>query len=173
MLPAQICDMPTVDMVRSAIAMAKRCRVEDDTNPGVELGLFMARNALRGRDKVTFAMSPSLERFGLWLEQLLAESTGKNNRGLIPVADEPLIAPDSYGQDRQFIRIAIDGESIPENRAFDNHPTYDIEVPDRTAIAGEFFRWEFATAVAACGIGVYPFDQPDVRISQATRAQGT
>ena len=142
--------------------MADRCRAEDHTNPGIELGLFMATNALRGRDKVSFAMSPSLERFGLWLEQLLAESTGKNNRGLIPIAGEPQLAPASYGNDRQFIRITLKGESRPDNPAFGDHPIYDIELPNRAAIAGEFFRWEFATAVAACAIGVYPFDQPDV-----------
>ena len=162
MFPASICHMPIDDMIRSAMDMADRCRVEDETNPGIELGLFMGINALRGRDKVTFAMSPSLERFALWLEQLLAESTGKNNRGLIPVAGEPTLPLASYGNDRQFIRITLAGEPIPENPAFDQHPVYDIELPDRAAIAGEFFRWEFATSVAACAIGVYPFDQPDV-----------
>ena len=91
MFPASICEMPTDDMTASAIDMAERCRTEDESNPGIELGLFMARNALRGRDKVTFAMSPSLERLGLWLEQLLAESTGKNGRGLIPIAGEPTL----------------------------------------------------------------------------------
>ena len=162
MFPAAACGMPTDEMTKSAIAMAERCRVEDESNPGVELGLFMALNALRGRDKVTFVMSPSLERFGLWLEQLLAESTGKNGRGLVPVAGEPLLPAESYGDDRQFVRIALAGEEIPSSPAFDDHPTYDIELPDRAAIAGEFCRWEFATAVAASGIGVYPFDQPDV-----------
>ncbi len=162
MFPASFCHLPTQDLVRSAITMTQQCRHQTTTNPGIELGLFLARNALRGRDKVTFAMSPSLERFGLWLEQLLAESTGKNNRGLIPIAGEPLLPPDAYGNDRQFIRITLAGEAQPESPAFDKHPTYDISLPDRTAIAGEFFRWEFATAVAACAIGVYPFDQPDV-----------
>ena len=162
MFPAEICNMPIEEMKRSGIRMATRCRFEDETNPGIELGLFMATNALRGRDKVTFAMSPSLKRFGLWLEQLLAESTGKNNRGLIPIAGEPQLAPASYGNDRQFIRITLKGETRPDNPAFDEHPTYDIELPDRASIAGEFFRWEFATAVAASAIGVYPFDQPDV-----------
>ncbi len=162
MFPADICNMPIDEMRRSAINIADRCRVEDHTNPGIELGMFMASNALRGRDKVTFAMSPSLQRFGLWLEQLLAESTGKINRGLIPVAGEPTLQPSSYGNDRQFIRITLAGESRPDNPAFDEHPTYNIDLPDRPSIAGEFFRWEFATAVAACAIGVYPFDQPDV-----------
>jgi len=162
MFPASICNMPMDEMTASAMTMADRCRAEDETNPGVELGLFMAHNALRGRDKVTFVMSPSLERFGLWLEQLLAESTGKNGRGLIPVAGEPILPSESYGDDRQFIRIGLAGEETPRSDAFDSHPTYTIELPDRAAIAGEFFRWEFATSVAASGIGVYPFDQPDV-----------
>ncbi len=162
MFPAEFCNMPIDGMKRSAAAMADRCRIQDETNPGIELGMFMATNALRGRDKVTFAMSPSLERFGLWLEQLLAESTGKNNRGLIPVAGEPVLNTASYGNDRQFISITFAGEPRPVNPAFDESPTYDIELPDRASIAGEFFRWEFATAVAACAIGVYPFDQPDV-----------
>ena len=162
MFPASICHMPTNEMTASATAMADRCRAEDETNPGIELGLFMAHNALRGHDKVTFVMSPSLERFGLWLEQLLAESTGKNGRGLIPVAGEPILPSESYGDDRQFIRIGLAGEKTPFSPAFDEHPTLSIELPDRAAIAGEFFRWEFATSVAASGIGVYPFDQPDV-----------
>lgn len=162
MFPASICGMPTNEMTGSAMAMADRCRAEDENNPGIELGLFMARNALRGRDKVTFAMSPSLERFGLWLEQLLAESTGKNGRGLVPVVGEPLLPAESYGDDRQFILISLAGEEPLLTPAFDDHPTFSIEIPDRAAIAGEFFRWEFATSVVASGIGVYPFDQPDV-----------
>lgn len=162
MFPASTCNMPTDEMTLSAMTMADRCRTEDETNPGVELGLFMARNALRERDKVTFLTSPGLERFGLWLEQLLAESTGKNGRGLIPVAGEPILPSESYGDDRQFIRIGLAGENTPFSPAFDKHPTLSIELPNRADIAGEFFRWEFATAVAASGIGVYPFDQPDV-----------
>ena len=166
MFPASICGMPTDEMTRSAVAMTDLCRREDASNPGIELGFFMARNALRGRDKVTFAMSPSLERFGLWLEQLLAESTGKNGRGLIPIAGEPVLPNRSYGNDRQFVCIALEGESVPENLAYDDHPTYRIKIPDLPSIAGEFFRWEFATAVAACAIGVYPFDQPDVEAAK-------
>ena len=162
MFPASICEMPTNDMTASAIDITERCRAEDESNPGIELGLFMARNALRGRDKVTFVMSPSLERFGLWLEQLLAESTGKNGRGLIPIAGEPPLPAESYGDDRQFIHIVLAGEETSQTTAFDIHSTYEIELPDRAAIAGEFFRWEFATSVAASAIGVYPFDQPDV-----------
>lgn len=166
MLPASICGMPTDEMTRSALAMVDLCRREDGSNPGADLGIFMATNALRGRDKVTFAMSPSLERLGLWLEQLLAESTGKNGRGLIPVAGEAVLPPQTYGDDRQFVCIALEGEDVPANPAHDCHPTYRIDVPDRASIAGEFFRWEFATAVAACAIGVYPFDQPDVEAAK-------
>ena len=171
MFPASICGMPTDEMARSAMAMADQCRQEDESNPGIELGLFMARNALRGRDKVTFAMSPGMERFGLWLEQLLAESTGKNGRGLVPIAGEPMLPAASYGRDRQFVRITLAGETPVVNPAFGQHPTYEIEIPDRPSIAGEFFRWEFATAVAACAIGVYPFDQPDVESAKQLARQ--
>ena len=162
MVPASICGMPTEEIGASAMAMANACRSESADNPGVELGLFMARNAIRGRDKVTLAISPSLERFGLWLEQLLAESTGKNGRGLIPIAGEPVLPRESYGADRQFVCIALDGDDFAHNLAYEDHPTYRISVPDRSAIGGEFFRWEFATAVATAAIGVYPFDQPNV-----------
>ena len=171
MFPASICGMPTDEMTASAMAMADQCRREDETNPGIELGLFMAHNALRGRDKVTFAVSPELDRFGLWLEQLLAESTGKNGRGLIPVAGEPILSVESYGNDRQFVIINLADEPTPTNPAFDSHPIYEIEVADRASIAGEFFRWEFATAVAACAIGVYPFDQPDVESAKQLARQ--
>lgn len=162
MFPASICGMPTDEMTERAIAMADQCRREDVGNPGVELGLFMGKNALRGRDKVTFSLSPSLERFGLWLEQLLAESTGKNGRGLIPVAGEPVLPEHTYGDDRQFVCIALEGEDAAENPAYKNHPTYWIKIPDLPSIAGEFFRWEFATSIAASAMGIYPFDQPDV-----------
>ena len=166
MFPSSICGMPTDEMTQSATAMARRCQVEDNSNPGVELGLFMAGNALRGRDKVTFAISPSLQRFGLWLEQLLAESTGKNRRGLVPIAGEPQLPSTSYSDDRQFIRIVLDGESAAFDHEIDSHPIFEIQVPSLPDIAGEFFRWEFATAVAACAIGVYPFDQPDVEAAK-------
>ena len=171
MFPASICGMPVDEMIDSALAMAAECRREDDANPGIGLGLFMAKNALRGRDKVTFAMSPSLERFGLWLEQLLAESTGKNGRGLIPVASEPVLARSVYGDDRQFVCIALKGEDVAANPAYEDHPTYRIEIPDLPSIAGEFFRWEFATSVAASAIGVYPFDQPDVESAKQLARQ--
>ena len=171
MFPASICGMPIEDMTNSALEMSERCRIADESNPGIELGLFMARNALRGRDKVTFSVSPSLERFALWLEQLIAESTGKNGRGLIPIVGESLMAPEHYGNDRQFIRIALADESLPEHPVFDNHPCCSIEIADRASIAGEFFLWEFATAVGACAIGVYPFDQPDVESAKQLARQ--
>ncbi len=171
MFPASVCGLPIDTMTASALEMSERCQIEDGSNPGIELGLFMARNALMGRDKVTFSMSPSLERFGLWLEQLLAESTGKNGRGLIPVVGEPSMSPEAYGDDRQFIRISLSGESSSEHSVFDLHPSYSIELPDRASITGEFFRWEFATAVAACAIGVYPFDQPDVESAKQLARQ--
>ncbi len=162
MFPASICNMPISEMASRATEMAERCKREDASNPGLALGLFMANNAIVGHDKVTIVISPRLERFGLWLEQLLAESTGKNNRGLVPIAGEPMLAREHYGNDRQFVRIALKGDPIPDNPCFDDHPTFSIEIAEPADIAGEFFRWEFAVAVASCAIGVYPFDQPDV-----------
>ena len=96
---------------------------------------------------------------------------------MIPIAGEPILPTNSYGNDRQFIRITLAGEPQPENPVFSEHPTYDIEVPDCAGIVGEFFRWEFATSVAASGIGVYPFDQPDVEsakeLARAALESGT
>ena len=162
MFPASICGMPTDEMAASANEMAERCKQANADNPGLQLGNFMVENALAGRDKVTIVTSPGIERLGLWLEQLLAESTGKNGRGLIPIAGEPTLSRHNYGSDRQFIVITLGNEKPPENSAFEEHPAFRIDVPNKPSVAGEFFRWQFATAVAAFGIGVYPFDQPDV-----------
>ena len=145
--------------------MAERCKDQTASNPGVELGLFLAYNALRGRDKLTLLIAPELRPFGLWLEQLIAESTGKDGRGLIPIVGEPEIGDDDYGEDRQFVAIRTQKDSTKKH-AIGDHPVFEIVVEERESIAGEFFRWEFAIAVASCAIGVYPFDQPDVEAAK-------
>ena len=162
MFPAALCGMPVDKMIESANGMFNECRGED-VNAGLDLGMFLGKNALDGRDKVMLVISPSLERFGLWLEQLLAESTGKNGNGLVPIVFRPesggAVVP--LADDRQFVVVKLDGEDFP--RLLEpRHPCFEITLPDRASIAGEFFRWEFATAVASAMIGVYPFDQPDV-----------
>jgi transaldolase/glucose-6-phosphate isomerase len=147
-------------------------------NPGVQLGVAMGIAATRfGRDKVTIIASPGIADLGAWLEQLLAESTGKQGRGLIPVAGEPLTIPERYGRDRFFAYLELDGQIDPSQRqaveALERagHPVARISVKDIWHIGQEFFRWEIATAVAGAIIGIDPFDQPDVEASKdKTRA---
>ena len=147
-------------------------------NPGVQLGIAMGVAATRfGRDKVTIIASPGIADLGAWLEQLLAESTGKRGRGLIPLAGEPLTVPERYGGDRFFAYLELEGHADPSQRkaveALEQagHPVARIRVSDIWHIGQEFFRWEIATAVAGAIIGVDPFDQPDVEASKdKTRA---
>jgi transaldolase/glucose-6-phosphate isomerase len=147
-------------------------------NPGVQLGVAMGVAAARfGRDKVTIIASPRIADLGAWLEQLLAESTGKEGRGLIPVADEPLGEPARYGSDRSFAYLELEGHHDAAQReavaALEQagHPVMRIGVKDAWHIGQEFFRWEIATAVAGAIIGIDPFNQPDVEASKVkTRA---
>jgi transaldolase/glucose-6-phosphate isomerase len=147
-------------------------------NPGVQLGIAMGIAATRfGRDKVTIIASPGIADLGAWLEQLLAESTGKNGRGLIPLADEPLATPERYGKDRFFAYLELEGQHDPSQRQAmatleqAGHPVARISVKDIWHIGQEFFRWEIATAVAGAIIGIDPFNQPDVEASKdKTRA---
>jgi len=125
-----------------------------------------------GRDKVTILASPGIADFGAWLEQLLAESTGKQGKGLIPVDAEPLGSPDVYGRDRVFVYLRL-SEEIDANQdsavaALERagHPVVRIAVTNRYHIGQEFFRWEIATAVAGAILGINPFDQPDVEASK-------
>ena len=132
----------------------------------------MGTLARRGRDKLTLITSPAVSSFGLWVEQLIAESTGKEGKGIIPVAGEPLLEPTYYGDDRLFIYLRLEDD---DNSAIDaavagfkssGQPVLVIEMRDRYALGTEFFRWEFATAVAGAILGINPFNQPNV---QATK----
>jgi transaldolase/glucose-6-phosphate isomerase len=147
-------------------------------NPGVQLGIAIGVAAKRfGRDKVTVVASQGIADLGAWLEQLLAESTGKQGRGLIPLAGEPLATPEHYGSDRFFTYLELEGQADQSQRqkvdALERagHPVARIRVKDEWHIGQEFFRWEIATAVAGAIIGIDPFDQPDVEASKnKTRA---
>ncbi len=147
-------------------------------NPGIQLGIAMGIASTRfGRDKVTIIASPGIAGVGAWLEQLLAESTGKQGRGLIPLAGEPLASPERYGSDRFFAYLELDGQIDQSQRQGveslerAGHPVARISVKDAWHIGQEFFRWEMATAVAGAIIGIDPFDQPDVEASKnKTRA---
>jgi transaldolase/glucose-6-phosphate isomerase len=152
--------------------------VPPEENPGVQLGVALGVSATAlGRDKITIIASPGIADIGAWLEQLLAESTGKQGKGLIPLADEPLTTPDRYGSDRFFVYLELEGRADPDQRravdalAAAGHPVVRIQIKDIWDIGQEFFRWEIATAVAGSIIGINPFDQPDVEASKTkTRA---
>jgi len=141
-------------------------------NPGAVLGAWLAAAHRTGRDKVTVLTSARLSGFGLWAEQLLAESTGKEGKGLLPVALEPVAPPQCYGADRLFIGLRLQGDQNchlePHLAALRQagHPVLQLDLPDVGAIGAEFYRWEFATAVAGALIGIQPFDQPNVQESK-------
>ncbi len=143
-----------------------------EKNPGVVLGTVLGVLANKGRDKVTFITSPGIRDLGAWLEQLLAESTGKDGKGLIPVDREPVGPPEVYGQDRVFAYVRLStAPDAEQDRAVDalaaaGHPVVRIQVSDSYRIGQEFFRWEIATAVAGSIIGINAFNQPDVEASK-------
>ena len=139
----------------------------------------MAALARAGRDKLTFVIEPDLAPLGAWLEQLIAESTGKQGVGIVPVDGETLGAPEVYGDDRVFVRLGPASDSDWHSEvdakldalAAAGHPLIDIRLDDASWVAAEFFRWEFATAVAGIGLGVNPFDEPNVTESKENTAR--
>lgn len=174
LVPAALLGLDVTRLLDRAAGMAERCRQQEDAkaNPGAYLGAVMGSLAKTGRDKVTVIASPSLATFGLWVEQLLAESTGKEGTGLIPIAQEPVLKPSAYGTDRCFVYLKLKGE---KNGALDRavqalakaeHPVLQFDLRDRYDLAAEFFRWEFATAIAGHLLGIHPFDQPNVQESK-------
>ena len=172
LLPMALAGHPIAEIVGSARAMRDLCGpfVPAGHNPGARLGATLAVLARRGRDKVTFVGSGAFASFGLWAEQLLAESTGKGGNGLVPVADEPLAEGARYGNDRVFVWLGTE-EELTEAAADLNglevaHPVIRSVLPCRSALGAEFFRWEFAVATAGALLGINPFDQPNVEESK-------
>lgn len=165
LVPTALVGASVRDLLAAGSAMAEGCRQENHANAGLELGAFMGAAALAGRDKLTLILPPSLSALGLWIEQLVAESTGKHGKGILPIVDEPLGRPEDYGQDRAFVafstdRDAADAETVAALEHAD-HPM--LRLTTRVdGLGSEFFRWEFATAVAAAAIGLNPFDEPNV-----------
>jgi len=166
--------------LETAAAMARACGTDAAANnPGVTLGLTIGVLALCGRDKLTVAGSPSIAAFGAWVEQLLAESTGKDGKGVIPIVGEPLNDPSSYQSDRLFVflRDAMHPDMVQE-RTIERlvgagHPVVHIRVVSPAFLPQEFFRFEMATAVAGAVLGINPFDQPDVEASKIMTRQIT
>jgi glucose-6-phosphate isomerase len=165
LVPGANIGAPVRQMLSGAADMAEGCRQENHQNAGLELGAFIGAAAAEGRDKLTVVLPPSLAALGLWIEQLVAESTGKHGKGSLPVVDEPLGAPEEYGDDRAFVAISTDRDEPDAARlnALEaaGHPVLRLS----TRIAGlgaEFFRWEFATAIAGAVLAINPFDEPNV-----------
>jgi transaldolase/glucose-6-phosphate isomerase len=169
MIPAAAAGIDVLELLDRAERMAHACAacVPAADNPGLQLGAIIGTCATSGRDKLTLTSSAGIRDLGAWLEQLLAESTGKQGRGVVPVDREPLGAPEVYGDDRLFVYLRLaddDAEQDAKVRALERagQPVVRIVLDDLCDLGGEFFRWEFATAVAGSIIGIDPFDQPDV-----------
>ncbi len=170
LVPAALIGANVRDYLAAATAMAEGCRQENHTNAGLELGAFIGACAGDGRDKLTIVLPPSLSALGLWIEQLVAESTGKHGKGALPVVDEPLGRPDEYGSDRAFVALTTDRDApdAAQLRALEaaGHPV--LRLTTRVdSLGSEFFRWEFATAVAGAALGINPFDEPNVSEAKA------
>jgi transaldolase/glucose-6-phosphate isomerase len=174
MVPAAVMGIDAPKFLDQADVMAISCSscLPVDKNPGAQLGLILGLAAKSGRDKVTLITSPGIWDFGAWLEQLLAESTGKEGKGIIPVDRERLGSPEVYGNDRVFAYIRLENGADPaQDAAADalakaGHPVVRIALSDTYNLGQEMFRWEFATAVAGSVIGINAFNQPDVEASK-------
>lgn len=176
LVPAALLGADVSGLLRSGAEMAVRCRAERPDNPGARLGCALGEAALAGRDKLVLLLSPRVGSLGLWIEQLVAESTGKEGKGILPVVEHGAAAPEEVGSDCVFVAMGMAGErgmhaELPPQLRKAGHPVIEITMPDSAALGGEFFRWEFATAVACAVLGVNAFDQPNVAESKANTKQ--
>jgi len=174
LVPAALGGVDLSGLLDRAATMMHACSpsVPVAENPGAWLGAVFAESAKAGRDKVTVVAPESLKTFGTWAEQLIAESTGKEGKGLVPIAQEELGPPEVYNDDRLFVRLVVaPSPTLPQRGSEDQldalakagHPVVDLKVSDPLALGAEFFRWEYAIAVAGVILGINVFDQPNVQ----------
>ena len=177
LVPAALGGVDLATLLDRTATMTHACSpsVPAAENPGAWLGAVFAEAAKVGRDKITIIAPPPVQSFGIWAEQLIAESTGKEGKGLVPVADEALGSPEVYGNDRLFVRLEVQAPSptLPRERgreedawdrlALAGHPVVTLKLQDPLALGAEFFRWEYAIAVAGAILGINVFDQPNVQ----------
>ena len=169
LVPAALDGVDLDGLLERAAAMAEACRQPAPENPGLQLGAALGEAALIGRDKLTILTTPRLASLGDWIEQLVAESTGKAGVGIVPVVGEPIGEPSSYGADRQFVFITLAGDGDPRWPALADelgrrgHPGYHLELADPLDVGAEFVRWEVATAATGMILRIDPFDQPNVQ----------
>ncbi len=157
-----------------ANAASCNCPVQGDNNAG-RLGVMLGELAKNGRDKLTLFLSPAIASFGDWVEQLIAESTGKDGRGILPIVGEPVGAPDVYGNDRVFVYLQLDGDETYDEAITAlvrvGHPVIWLHLTDIYDLGGQFFLWEMATAVAGHRLGIHPFNQPNVEAAKVLARQ--
>jgi glucose-6-phosphate isomerase len=177
LVPAALHGIDVGEVLQRAAAMAERCRLPATENPGLQLGATIGEAALAGQDKLTILTSPRLAPFGDWVEQLIAESTGKHGTGIVPVVGEPIGDPRQYGGDRCFVLLTLAGDPDDEWGRLTaeltrlGHPVRRIQLAEPLDVGAEFIRWEVATAAAGIVLGIDPFDQPNVQESKdATKA---
>ena len=174
LVPAALMGIDITKLLERADCMRETCVscVPAKENPGAWLGTTLGTFTLQGQDKLTLVTSPSVGSFGLWVEQLIAESIGKEGKGIIPVMGEPLMTPAQYGEDRLFVYLRLEGDdnsaidAAMENIKSSGQPVVILELRDRYDLGAEFFRWEFATAIVGAILGIHPFDQPNVQAAK-------
>ena len=169
LVPAALLGMDLDTLLRRANDL-----VEND-DISAQLGAMMGELAEAGRDKLTFILSPAIASFGDWVEQLVAESTGKEGKGIVPVVGEPVGPPEVYGDDRLFVHLRLDGDDIDDAavQALQDagHPVLRLRLKDLYDLGGQFVLWEMATAVAGHRLGINPFDQPNVEAAKVLARQ--
>ena len=179
MVPAALMGLDVGALLKRALRMQQDCRTHTlpSENPALQLGAIMGVMARQKRDKLTLVLPDSLSALGLWLEQLIAASTGKEGKGILAITGEALLDPPYYRDDRLFVCLHLNGEKQPEvteklrKLTAAGHPLVTIALEDKFDIAGEFFRWQMAVAVACAILGVNAFDQPNVRESKQRTSQ--
>lgn len=170
LVPAALAGADVKKILASATKMAEACRKDSADNPGLALGAWLAEHAAAGRDKLTLLLPPEIEALGLWLEQLLAESTGKEGKGLIPIAGEPHAA--RYGEDRVFIHVNLQDSKDEKTAALAaklkkaGRPLQTLDMKDADDLGAEIFRWEIAVSILGQKLGINPFDQPNVQLAK-------
>lgn len=172
LVPAALLGIDLDKLLQSAVQMMNACSADTPSgkNPATLLGAAMGELAKQGRDKLTFVLSPSIASFGDWAEQLIAESTGKDGKGILPVVNEELLDGSTYAQDRAFVHLELEPELFQAQKMREleaaGFPVFRVKMNDLYELGGQFFTWELATAVAGHVLGIHPFDQPNVEAAK-------
>lgn len=179
LVPASVMGIDLSELLLRASSMATRCRTRKplSENPGIAVGTAVGVLAAKGRDKLTFVLPEPISTFGMWLEQLVAESTGKEGTGVVPVSGEPVQGPEYYGRDRLFVEFRIKNEpdevlaSKVDLLRGAGHPVITVHMRDRMDLGEQFLLWEIATAAAGAVLRINPFDQPNVQEAKSLTAR--